>query len=159
VGASVTLRWSAGPRGRYALTGAVLTADENRIDVAAGSAPKVEQNRNFVRGGGGERVLLRRPGCTDALGWIRDLSEQGIRAHFADADLTEGDEVRLHIQLDADMVDVTAVATKVASLRQTVPQRGPMSVELIAVFRPDETQAQVIRRYVMRQQMLARSRP
>jgi hypothetical protein len=61
--------------------------------------------------------------------------------------------------LDVDMVEVNAVATKVASLRQTVPQRGPMSVELIAVFRPDETQAQVIRRYVMRQQMLARSRP
>jgi hypothetical protein len=159
VGDSVTLRWSAGARGRYVLTGTVLTATENRIDVAAGSAPEVEQNRNFVRGGGGEHVLLRRPGCTDALGWIRDLSEQGMRAHFADADLAEGDEIRLHIQLDSDMVEVTAVATKVASLRQTIPQRGPMSVELVAVFRPDETQAQVIRRYVMRQQMLARSRP
>jgi hypothetical protein len=159
VGAPVTLRWSAGPRGRYALSGTVRTADENRIDVVAGSAPEVEQNRNFVRGGGGEHVLLRRPGCADALGWIRDLSEQGIRAHFAGAELAEGDEVRLHIQLDADMVEVTAVATKVASLRQTLPQPGPLSVELIAVFRPNEIQAQVIRRYVFRQQMLARSRP
>lgn len=158
VGVPVTLRWSAGARGKYVLTGAVRSADENRIDVLAASAPKLEQNRNFVRGGGGEQVLLRRPGCADAAGWIRDLSERGIRAHFAGAELAEGDEVRLHIQLDADMVEVTAVATKVASLRQTVPQPGPMSVELIAVFRPDETQAQVIRRYVMRQQMLARAR-
>jgi len=157
VGARVTLRWSAGPRGRYVLNGTVLAADENRIDVAAASAPEVEQNRNFVRGGGGEHVLLRRPGCEDAVGWIRDLSEQGIRAHFAGAELAEGDEVRLHIQLDADMVAVTAVATKVASLQQTVPHPGPLSVELIAVFTPDETQAQIIRRYVLRQQLLARS--
>jgi hypothetical protein len=159
VGVPVTLRWAAGPRGRYVLTGTVQSVDENRIDVAAGSAPTVEQNRNFVRGGGGEQVVLRRPGCADAPGWIRDLSEQGIRAHFAGAELAAGDEVRLHIQLDADLVEVTATATKVASLRQTVPQPGPLSVELIAVFTPDETQAQVIRRYVMRQQMLARSVP
>jgi hypothetical protein len=135
----------------------VLAVDENRIDVAAGSAPALEQNRNFVRGGGGEQVLLRRPGSADALGWIRDLSEQGIRAHFAGAELAEGDELRLRIELDADTVEVTAVAAKVASLRQSVPRRGPLSVELIAVFTPDEAQAQVIRRYVLRQQMLARS--
>jgi hypothetical protein len=157
VGAPVLLRWAAGPRGRYVLTGTVLAVDENRIDVAAGSAPALEQNRNFVRGGGGEQVLLRRPGSADALGWIRDLSEQGIRAHFAGAELAEGDELRLRIQLDADTVEVTAVAAKVASLRQSVPRRGPLSVELIAVFTPDEAQAQVIRRYVLRQQMLARS--
>jgi len=159
VGVPVTLRWSAGSRGRYVLTGTVRSADENRIDVVAGSAPTVEQNRNFVRGGGGEHVLLRRPGCADAPGWIRDLSEQGVRAHFADTALAEGDKVRLHIQLDADTVEVTAIATKVASLRQTVPERGPLSVELIAVFQPDETQAQVIRRYILRQQLLARARP
>ena len=158
VGVSVTLRWAAGARGRYVLTGTVRSADENRIDVVAASAPELEQNRNFVRGGGGERILLRRPGCADSLGWIRDLSEQGVRAHFADVELAEGDEVRLHIELDADLVEVTAVATKVASLRQTVPQRGPLSVEVIAVFQPDETQAQVIRRYILRQQMLARGR-
>jgi hypothetical protein len=159
VGVPVTLRWSAAPRGRYALPGTVLTTDENRIDVAAEATPTVEQNRHFVRGGGGEHILLRRPGCPDRLGWIRDLSERSIRAHFAGTELTEGDELRLHIQLDSDTVEVSAVATRVASLRQTVPQHGPMSVELIAVFRPDETQAQVIRRYVMRQQMLSRPRP
>jgi hypothetical protein len=158
VGVSVTLRWSAGPRGRYVLSGTVRSADENRIDVAAGSAPRVEQNRNFVRGGGGEHVMLRRPGCADAVGWIRDLSERGIRAHFAGTDLAEGDQVDLHIELDADLVEVTATATKVASLRQALPHPGPLSVELVAVFTPDETQAQVIRRYILRQQLLTRAR-
>ncbi len=33
-----------------------------------------------------------------------------------------------------------------------------MSVEVVAVLTVDETQAQVIRRYVLRQQLLARAR-
>lgn len=155
---AVTLRWPAGPRGRYAVHGTVVTVDGNRVDVAAAGAPQVEQQRHFVRGGGGEHVLLIRPGRPDALGWIRDISEQGVRAHFADAELAEGDPVRLRIQLDPDVVEVDAVAAKVAGLRQSVPQRGPMSVELVAVLTADEVQAQAIRRYVLRQQLLTRAR-
>jgi hypothetical protein len=156
--AAVTLRWPAGTRGRYALHGTVVTVDGNRVDVAATADPQVEQQRHFVRGGGGEPVLLLRPGHPDARGWIRDIGEQSVRAHFADIDLRPGDEIRLRIQLDPDLVEVDAVAAKVASLRQTVPQRGPMSVEVVAVLTVDEMQAQVIRRYVLRQQLLARAR-
>ena len=155
---AVTLRWPAGPRGRYALLGTVAAVDGNRVDVATTAAPEVEQQRHFVRGGGGEHVLLLRPGHPDVLGWIRDISEQGVRAHFADVELAEGDAVRLRVQLDRDVVEVDAVAAKVAGLRQSVPQRGPMSVELVAVLTPDEGQAQAIRRYVLRQQLLTRAR-
>jgi hypothetical protein len=157
-GDPVTLRWPAGPRGRYALSGAVRVVEESRVEVTADGPPQIEQHRNFVRGGGGEHVLLLKPGHPDALGWIRDLSEQGIRAHFADVDVTEGDQVRLRIQLDMDVIEVTAVTSKVASLRQRVPERGPMSVELVAVLTAGEAQAQVIRRYVLRQQLLTRAR-
>ncbi len=155
---SVLLRWPAGARGRYALQGTVAAVDGNRVDVAATGAPVVEQQRHFVRGGGGEHVLLLRPGRPDVLGWIRDISEQGARAHFADVDLDEGDEFRLRIQLEPDVIEVDAVAAKVATLRQSVPQRGPMSVELVAVLTVDEVQAQAIRRYVLRQQLQARAR-
>jgi hypothetical protein len=89
---------------------------------------------------------------------VRNLSEQGIRAHFADVDMVPGDAMRLRIQLDADIIEVSAVAAKVAALRQSVPQRGPMSVELVAVLTTDEIQAQIIRRYVLRQQLLSRAR-
>jgi hypothetical protein len=158
MGAVVTLRWAAGARGRYAQEALVVGVDENRVDIRADGPARIEQQRNFVRGGGGEQVLLLRAGEPDTLGWIRDISEQSVRAHFADVAVQEGTEFRLRILLDPDVVEVHATAVKVASLRQSVPQRGPMSLEVVALLTADETQAQTIRRYVMRQQLLARSR-
>jgi hypothetical protein len=69
----------------------------------------------------------------------------------------DGDEVKVLIELGADIVELKAVAAKVAALRQQVPP-GPMSVELVAIFLPDEAQARIIRRYVLHQQMLSRTR-
>ncbi len=157
-GVAVTLRWPAGPRGRYALPGRVDRVDGNRVEVRATGTPDVEQHRHYVRGGGGEHVLLLQRGRGDTLGWIRDISEQGVRAHFADVDLTAGAEVGLRVQLENDIVELDATVVKAAGLRQQVPQRGPMSIEVVALFRPDETQARTIRRYVFRQQLLARTR-
>jgi hypothetical protein len=158
VGATVTLRWPAGDRGRYAQQAVVVEIDENRVGLEPYGPALVEQQRNYVRGGGGEEVLMRRPGEPDAIGWIRDISEQGVRAHFADVEVFDGDAITLRVLLDPDLVEVPATAAKVASLRQSLPQRGPMSVELVAVFDPDETQARTIRRYVLRQQLLNRAR-
>jgi hypothetical protein len=157
VGSPVALRWSAAPRGRYALGCTVLEVDDNRIEVEARGEPAVEQHRHFVRGGGGEQVLMRRPGFPEASGWIRDISEHSMRGHFAGAEVQDGDDLRLWIQLGNEVVEVAAVATKVAALPQRVPP-GPLSVEMIAVFETDETQARIIRRYVMRQQLLCRPR-
>jgi hypothetical protein len=157
-GATVTLRWPAGVRGRYALAVTVTEVRESRVRVTPAGPAEIEQHRNYVRGGGGEQLLLCRPGWVDAPGWIRDISEQGVRAHFADVSVVAGEEIRLRMQLDEEILEIAAVATKVASLRQSVPHRGPMSVELVATLRPEEVQAQAIRRYVMRQQLLARGR-
>jgi hypothetical protein len=158
VGAAVTLRWPAGARGRYAQEALIVGVDENRVDIRADGPARIEQQRNFVRGGGGEQVLLLRAGEADKLGWVRDISEQSVRAHFADVALHEGAEFRLRILLDPDVVELDATAAKVASLRQAVPQRGPMSLEVVALLKADETQAQTIRRYVLRQQLLTRAR-
>jgi|SRR4051812_20532927 hypothetical protein len=157
-GGPVTLRWPAGLRGRYVQAGTIVGVDENRVAVELSGRPDVEQQRHFVRGGGGEQVLLRRPGQPDVPGWIRDVSEQSVRAHFTDVDLHEGDDIGLRFLLDPDLVDVQAVVSKADALRQSIPRRGPMSVEVVAVFVTDETQAQIIRRYVLRQQMLDRAR-
>lgn len=156
-GAAVTVRWPAGSRGRYVLIMNVIAVDENRIDVEPIGAAQVEQHRHYVRGGGGEPILLRKPGQEDAHGWIRDIGEQGVRAHFGGLDVQDGDEVKVLIELGTDIVELKAVAAKVAKLRQQVPP-GPMSVELVAIFLPDEAQARIIRRYVMHQQLLSRTR-
>jgi hypothetical protein len=157
VGAAVTLRWSAAPRGRYALPCAVLEVDENRLLVELRGQAQVEQQRNFVRGGGGELVLMRRPGFPDAKGWIRDISEHSMRAHFEGTNVRDGEELRLRIELGAEVLEMTATSSKVAALPQQVPP-GPMSVELVAIFSADEAKARRIRRYVLRQQLLSRSR-
>jgi hypothetical protein len=156
-GATVVLRWSAAPRGRYALSCSVLEVEENRLRVEASGEPLVEQQRHFVRGGGGEQVLMRREGFPDVSGWIRDISEHSMRAHFEGTNVRDGEDLRLRIQLGSEVVEVAAKSSKVAALPQQVPP-GPMSVELVAIFEPDEGRARVIRRYVMKQQLLSRSR-
>ncbi|MFI5492724.1 hypothetical protein [Actinoplanes sp. NPDC051859] len=157
VGATVTLRWSAAPRGRFALPCAVVEADENRLEVRTAGEALIEQQREFVRGGGGEQIIMRRPGRDEAHGWIRDISEHSLRAHFEGTNIAEGEELRLWVQLGTEILDVPAMASRVAMLPQQVPP-GPMSVELVALFTIDESLARIIRRYVMRQQLLSRTR-
>jgi hypothetical protein len=157
-GTELTVRWPAGERGRYVQDGTVTGVDENRVAVELTGHVRIEQKRHYVRGGGGEQVLLRSPGQPDTPGWIRDISEQAVRAHFADIDLNDGDEIVLRFQLDHDVIQVDAIAVKVASLQQSIPRKGPMSVEVVALFTTDESQARIIRRYVLRQQMLTRVR-
>jgi len=157
-GAAVTLRWPAGMRGRHAVQATVEEVAEGRVRVRTAGPVQIEQHRNFVRGGGGEQVMLHRPGCADTFGWVRDISEQGVRAHFADVVLEVGDEIRLRVQLDEHVIEVAAAIARVGSLRQSVPRPGPLSVEVVAAISPDEHQAQVIRRYIFRQQLLSRSR-
>ncbi|WP_229072067.1 hypothetical protein [Actinoplanes sp. DH11] len=153
----VTLRGPAGPRGRYAVRGTVAGVDENRAEIKLHGEPSVEQLRNYVRGGGGESVLLVRPGEREAIGAVHDISESSVRAHFTDVDLRPGTDMLLRVQLGDDVVEFPAVATKVSTIRQRVPVRGPLMVELVAVFEQDERQARIIRRYVLRQQV-ARAR-
>lgn len=157
VGDEITLRWSAAPRGRYCLPCAVVGIQENQVEVRAAGEASVEQHRNFVRGGGGEQVIMRRTGRNDAHGWIRDISEHSVRAHFEGTNVTAGEELQLWIQLGTEIVDIPAMACRVAMLPQQVPP-GPMSVEIVAIFDTEESLARIIRRYVMRQQLLSRSR-
>jgi hypothetical protein len=159
VGDEVTLRWSAAARGRFAVSAVVreVTGTQS-VTVDVLSEPTLEQHRNFVRGGGGEQVRLRPLGAAAAAetaGWIRDIAEQSLRAHFCEVRVSAGDPLRLQIQLDHDTIEVTGSALRVDELP---PAAGRPVIEVVAVFTADEVQAQVIRRYVLRQQFLARAR-
>ncbi len=155
----VTLRWAAAPRGRYAIAGTVAAIDGNRVEVRYSGEPAIEQSRDYVRGGGGEAIVLLLPGQAAAEGTIHDLSEGSVRAHFTDVEMQPGDEVTLRMQVGDEVVEFPARAVKVSSVRQQIPVRGPLIVELVAVFTAaDEHQARIIRRYIYSQQMKARSR-
>lgn len=162
-GEPVVLRWPAGPRGRYALAGRVVdgpdpaAATDPRITVRTDGDPQIEQDRNFVRGGGGEQVRVEVAGSAEVGGWIFDISERGLRAQFAEAAIRDGDPLLMHVHLGTDTVHVVGTALKVSHL-PSGPDTGPMRVELVAVFAADEVQAQVIRRYVLHQQLLTRVR-
>lgn len=156
--AEVTLRWAAAPRGRYAVKGNVAVIDENRVKVTLTAEPAVEQSRDYVRGGGGEAIVLILPGQAAAEGTIHDLSEGAVRAHFTDVEVSSGDEITLRMQVGDVIVEFPARAVKVSSVRQQIPRRGPLIVELVAVFTAaDEHQARIIRRYIFAQQLRSRA--
>jgi hypothetical protein len=155
VGREVTLRWPAGPRGRYALAGTVAKAmpphggTPGRLVLTIVGEPVLEQLRRFVRGGGGEPAKLTRPGHTTVEGRLRDISEQGLRGVFPGIQTMRGERVTIQAQLETDLIRVTGTVLKLVDGRPH---------EIVVEFDPGEPQARVIRRYVLRQQMLARAR-
>jgi hypothetical protein len=158
-GSPVTVRWAAATRGRYALTADVVSVDGNRVDIRFTGEPSIEQGRHYVRGGGGEPVVLVRPGHEEAVGRVHDLSERSMRAHFTDVEVHPGHEFELRVELGPDILALAATAAKVSSMRQQVPRRGPLSVEMVALLTDvPEHEARLIRRYVLRHQLLTRAR-
>jgi hypothetical protein len=148
--ALVTLRWSAGPRGRWAVTAIVLRVSEQTVWLKLVDSPAIEQVRRFARAGGGERVWVRKPGTdVEVPGSVQDLSEQGIRARFEGKQARPGQPVHIRLQLDDDTIELTGTV---------LDSRVHHEVEIVITFEPDEAQAQLIRRYVLRQQLLVRAR-
>lgn len=211
VGERVTLRWPAGHRGRYALPGHVAAApDGSHLTVIARGTPDIEQQRQFVRAGGGEQVKLLTGVTEESVhedhldyldhlddedhevtdgadgaatselpegeqaaesaedaeelpepivynGWVRDLSEQGIAARFEEIYVTEGEPVRLQLQLDNGMLDVGGHVLRITKLPDTGPKQL-LKIDVVVLLEADEAKRRVLRRYVFRHQLLTRAR-
>jgi hypothetical protein len=155
-GAKLTLRWTAGRRGRYAQDGTVREAgDDGRLIVEAHGPPQIEQLRRFMRGGGGEKIWLRPLNARDPLdfdGRVYDLSERSFRARFNRLHVSTDDPVSASLDLGDGTVDI------VGSVLCTRPVPDSLDLEVVVVFDAGEVVAQVIRRYLLRLQMLARAR-
>jgi hypothetical protein len=156
IGDLVTIRWSAGARGRYA-------APARIVEFVRGGVPRwitrptgtvvVEQSRQFVRGGGGEPVVLLRQGQDDTSpvqGHVADLSEGGLRARFTDLEGAVGDTVVVTLTLDGETIDATG------QIHRTTRDHGEPGVQVVVVLDLPERQAQLVRRYVMKHQLAAR---
>jgi hypothetical protein len=149
-GVPVTLRWAAGYRGRWAVTAIVLRAAEQLLWLRLVDVPAIEQVRRFTRAGGGERIWVRKPGTdVEVPGVVQDLSEQGVRARFQGKQARPGQQMLVRLELDGETLDLDGTVLE---------SRVSDEVEIVITFEPEERDAQLIRRYVLHQQMLARSR-
>jgi hypothetical protein len=158
MGATVTLRWIAPPRGKYAVVATVIGIDENRVELRPEGEPEITQSRRYVRGGGGEPVVMTRSGRPDADGSVLDISERSVRASFTDVELQPGDKATIQVQLGEDQLKLSATVAKARSIRPKESSEDPPLVEVIALYDPIESQAQIIRRYVMQHQLLMRAK-
>lgn len=163
-GAQLTLRWAAGNRGRYAQDARLVeTTHAGGIGVwlvdLVGSA-QIQQERRFVRGGGGERVQMWPaedgvPTGDPVAGAAVDFAEGSIRARFgttAPVGLIIGDEVGVGLVLDGDEL------TLHGRVHRTMIDPVDRHAEIVVIYAPEEAAARVIRRYVFRLQAQQRSR-
>ncbi|HYN92670.1 MAG TPA: PilZ domain-containing protein [Pilimelia sp.] len=157
-GTELTLFWS-GSRGRHWVPGRLVRIDRAHVTtwlVELTGEVTVQQRRGYVRGGGGEPVRVRReltPDDRPVEGHVVDVSERSVRARLPRLTVKAGDPVTVRLVLDEDVVEVTGSVLRVVEHAQ--PGGG---VDVVAVYDPPESQASLIRRYVLRSQMLARAR-
>lgn len=131
---------------------------------------RIVQDRQFVRGAGGEALTLERlvpapsPGAPDdaaategsrppaevVAGVVVDLSERGVRARCARLDVETDDEVSVVVTIDTTPVAVAGTVLRV------FPGERDIAPEVVVVFEPDEPTATLLRRYVLQAQLRAR---
>jgi hypothetical protein len=111
-----------------------------------------ETRRNFVRGGGGERLQLWWDGGSRCDGVIVNLSEGGVRCRLATAEAAPDDRVTVRLLLGDEVVEAAALVLSV----RAVPDADQF--EVVATYQLDEQRSQTVRRYVLQWQMLQRRR-
>ncbi|MEP7764661.1 PilZ domain-containing protein [Sanguibacter sp. 25GB23B1] len=167
-GSVVVVRWHS-PRGRHHVEAVFL---ERRGDGGLQWILEVEgdlritQDRQFVRGAGGEPITLvrldpepvedpeddtpARPPAEVATGVVVDLSERGVRARFEVLDLEAEDLVTVDLTLDDTTLSI------IGSVLRLFPGARGVPPEVVVVFDTEEATATRLRRYVLQSQLRAR---
>jgi c-di-GMP-binding flagellar brake protein YcgR len=166
LGTVLELSWVAGPRGRYVVDATLVST--SRVEgvpmrswtLTVESEPVINQRRRFVRAGGGEAVRVRPKGRDDVMisGAASDISEGGVRFRINGARpddenrvrLDDGEPVSTVVLLGDDMLDADGAVLR------TIDDDIAKTVDMIVTLELSERQAEMVRRYVMRQQVLAR---
>lgn len=177
VGTVVTLRWHSA-RGRHHVDAELLgTSTDGGLqwEVEVISDVGITQDREYVRGAGGESVQLWRlpvdgqpvPDAAQvedpptepedperalipADGIVVDLSERGVRARFREVALLPHDPVGVRLVLDGDPVEVDGHVLRV------IDDQPDKRTDVVVVYEPYENVAAHIRRYVLQAQLRAR---
>lgn len=164
-GSTVVVRWHS-PRGRHHVDAVFL---ERRGDgglqwiLEVGGDLRITQDRQFVRGAGGEAITLARldpepedgtepvrPPAEVVTGVVVDLSERGVRARFDGLEVEAEDVVAMELTLDGTDVSLTGTVLRLFPGERGVPP------EVVVVFETEEATATMLRRYVLQCQLRAR---
>ncbi|GAA2524605.1 PilZ domain-containing protein [Pilimelia columellifera] len=150
----VTVSW-AGQRGRHKAASTVIgitTGPPGSWRLRLTGTVQVQQQRQFVRGGGGEPLTIRRLGFGGGTfsGYIVDLSEGGVRGRFQHLELHSGEHVAVRFALEDTELDLPATVLRVAD------QPALRAIDVVAILNLDEAQATAIRRYILQAQLRAR---
>lgn len=160
-GSIVTIRWHS-MRGRHHVDAVFL---ERRGDgglqwiLEVQGDLRVTQDRQFVRGAGGEPLTIVRVDTDDepaeeparvVTGVVVDLSERGVRARVESLEVVEEDTVSVVLRLEEAEVGVTGTVLRL------FPGAKDVLPELVVVFEADDATATTIRRYVLQSQLRAR---
>jgi hypothetical protein len=165
IGSVMSLSWVAGPRGRWVVDAELVST--SRVEgvptrcwsLVVTSTPVLHQRRRFVRAGGGEPVRVRAKERDVVIsGAASDVSEGGVRFKITGARpdddqwvrLEDGEAVTTVVQLGDDMLDADG------SVLRTIDDPIAKTVDMIVTLDLSERQAELVRRYVMHQQILAR---
>lgn len=156
VGRTATVRWSAGRRGCHTAPMRVTARRGRSVptwDLDLAGPVKLEQQRRFVRGGGGEPLALwhrLRPQGMPFDGVVLNVSEGGVRARFTEIVVSVGDRVTIQFQLADEWIEVPGRVVRI----RAVPHLG--ATELVVLYEAAEQQATAIRRYIFQRESLIR---
>ena len=154
-GLPVRVRWT-GPRGMHSLDTSlvsVVRGPVTRWRIQAQGPVQVVQRRNYVRAPLSTPVSLVPVDATIApvtSGWLIDISEGGLRIGVDGPELPDGTAFEAWLELDGMPVTV------LGNVLRTELRDGPPKRQEIVVLIDAGRHADLIRRVVLRQQLLAR---
>jgi hypothetical protein len=156
LGSTISLRWSAGVRGRYVADASLRSTarpDSRALrlwNLGMIGPPIVDQRRHFVRAGGGEVLVLERRWARALSGLVTDIGEGGLRGRFPYAKLHVGEPIGVRVMLGGESLTIDGWVLR------TEDDTATRALEVTVTYELPERDADTVRRYVMQQQILAR---
>ncbi|GAA2377535.1 PilZ domain-containing protein [Dactylosporangium salmoneum] len=153
LGASMELAWVAGDRRQAVDVKLVELGREQppRWLLEAVGSIRLQTRRNYVRGGGGERVEVTMGGTTYS-GRVIDLSEGGVRCRMLEDRFDRDDRVEVRVSLEEQVITLNG---SVLFVRRD-PEHA--TYDVIITYETSELIGRAIRGYVLRREMEERRR-
>jgi hypothetical protein len=156
VDSPLSMRWSAGVRGRYIAAARLRSTARSQgkalrlWNLILDGTPVVDQRRQYVRAGGGEAVQIEPESAVAVAGLMTDISEGGLRCRLPQTELYAGEPVTIRVRLGDEALTAEAWVLRV------LPQKAPAGVDVAMTFGLSAGDADMVRRYVLQRQVLAR---